>query len=348
MPRILVTGYCQAVGLAHALQSLLPDAEVAADAAHASLSPPARQAFAERLRTVDYWFPANYAQVRDWPGFSALVQHTRVVPAPYFWFAGFHPDLCHVRARSTGKLLVPEYNSAIVAWAYRHGVPVDRVPRLFDAEVFAAVGYLDAWDDAVAIMRRDLVALGWRANEADALYLSLKQQGLFMHSINHPTPGVFVELGKLLARRAGLAYDDQRAHGLVDTLATGDNFPVYPELAPLLGVASPGYVWRSGKQRLQGVETFAAFWYGQYAAQTAGPEDLLLEHYARADRLDAIRDTACFAAAMHDRMPTAHARFDEDAYLARYPDVAEAVRRGDFPSGERHYLAFGAREGRIA
>lgn len=43
-----------------------------------------------------------------------------------------------------------------------------------------------------------------------------------------------------------------------------------------------------------------------------------------------------------------HSQFDEAAYLALYPDVAEAVRRGDYASGEAHYLATGKAEFRAA
>jgi hypothetical protein len=38
--------------------------------------------------------------------------------------------------------------------------------------------------------------------------------------------------------------------------------------------------------------------------------------------------------------------FDEKAYLAANPDVAEAVRRGKLASGREHYLATGYYEGR--
>ncbi len=43
----------------------------------------------------------------------------------------------------------------------------------------------------------------------------------------------------------------------------------------------------------------------------------------------------------------APAGFDEAWYLAQYPDVAEAVRRGDIASGLEHFLASGRREGRF-
>ncbi|WP_250492645.1 glycosyltransferase domain-containing protein [Caballeronia sp. GAWG1-1] len=39
--------------------------------------------------------------------------------------------------------------------------------------------------------------------------------------------------------------------------------------------------------------------------------------------------------------------FNEAAYLARYPDVAEAVVRGHIPSGLAHYEAHGRKEGRL-
>jgi SAM-dependent methyltransferase len=39
--------------------------------------------------------------------------------------------------------------------------------------------------------------------------------------------------------------------------------------------------------------------------------------------------------------------FDEAWYLVSYPDVAEAVARGEFASGRAHYLGYGRREGRL-
>jgi GT2 family glycosyltransferase len=41
------------------------------------------------------------------------------------------------------------------------------------------------------------------------------------------------------------------------------------------------------------------------------------------------------------------ARFDERAYLEENPDVAEAIARGDVPSGYAHYLTYGQHEGRL-
>ena len=40
--------------------------------------------------------------------------------------------------------------------------------------------------------------------------------------------------------------------------------------------------------------------------------------------------------------------FDEAFYLERYPGVAEAVARGEFESGEEHFILFGQAEGRLA
>ncbi len=38
--------------------------------------------------------------------------------------------------------------------------------------------------------------------------------------------------------------------------------------------------------------------------------------------------------------------FDEQGYLRCYPDVARAVRLGQFPNGYAHYVMYGQREGR--
>ncbi|MFC1849282.1 glycosyltransferase [candidate division CSSED10-310 bacterium] len=41
-------------------------------------------------------------------------------------------------------------------------------------------------------------------------------------------------------------------------------------------------------------------------------------------------------------------KFDEQKYLALYPEIAEAVQRGDMPSGYYHFINFGRSENRVA
>lgn len=41
------------------------------------------------------------------------------------------------------------------------------------------------------------------------------------------------------------------------------------------------------------------------------------------------------------------ADYSEDAYLDRYPDVAEAVKAGEFSSGRHHFEDYGKQEGRV-
>ena len=44
----------------------------------------------------------------------------------------------------------------------------------------------------------------------------------------------------------------------------------------------------------------------------------------------------------------ASAFYNEQTYLADNPDVAAAVRAGEFPDGFRHWLEYGQSEGRTA
>jgi hypothetical protein len=57
--------------------------------------------------------------------------------------------------------------------------------------------------------------------------------------------------------------------------------------------------------------------------------------------------TAPKAADAQGAEDAAAAGFNEAWYLAEYPDVAEALRRGDLRSGLEHFLAFGRKEGRL-
>lgn len=78
------------------------------------------------------------------------------------------------------------------------------------------------------------------------------------------------------------------------------------------------------------------------------------------DTLSAIRRLALVGGKAADNMVTVNKgvirdliklgladRFDEEWYLDRYNDVAEAVRKGALPSGFDHYASAGIYEGRI-
>lgn len=103
--RILVSGYCQTGGIAAALAALLPGDEVRAQPLPAAAD---AAALAAALDWADTWVPyMDYAAVAAAPAIAALLPGRRVQPMPQVSFPAFHPDICYLRDRRTGALLVP-------------------------------------------------------------------------------------------------------------------------------------------------------------------------------------------------------------------------------------------------
>lgn len=301
MRHIVVSSNCHIGGLAAALSSLLVQDKITALPFKVPANPAEEAEYVAAVRGADVWISIGNEELVERHGLRESRPGFQFLHCPDIVFTAFHPDLCYLTRISTGRAVEPHYNSSIVAWAYRHGLPAARVPALFTRENFHALGYLSRWQHSVAMLRQLFESTGW-AGEFDAFMLNIQRRGNFMHSINHPRPEVLVRLGMMLAVRLG-ADPSVYARDLVvpDAFADDNVWPLYPEIADALGLPTTGYVWRMwGRNRLGSVAEYVDYAYAQYAAHGLRPDDFKVDAWRVPDmeyRLDAVLGPLLEAAA---------------------------------------------------
>lgn len=282
---ILVTTYCQTMGLASALRSLFPLAKVEArEPLRKDEEDPA--AFARRLAATDAWINVEIGD-EYYTGAEASAANPKLtyVRVPLVEFDVFHPDLCGV---TDGASSVMKYTSRIAAWTYSKSVAPAKAAGYFNATTFANLGYLSRWDPAVTRLKANFAASDLK-DDFDWFYRRIKRTGVFMYTQSHPKPYVLAELAKLVAVRLG------RERGVLDLdISAHDKlslfiWPVYPEIARNLSVPSNGYVWKiDDDRRVEGLETFLAQSYGAYQTKGIAPDTITIPGIRMADLGDAI------------------------------------------------------------
>jgi hypothetical protein len=187
-------------------------------------------------------FDVVISQVSDWDGHIPLritrlrEQRLPVVYLPSLVFPGFHPDITYIHG-SDGLVhgLGTDYHSIIVASAFTLGLPAQRVPGLFNAYIFAGLGYWDVFEAAKIALFTNFDQEGTDLRSLFDLWM--QQAGQFMYTINHPHILVLATLCRLMLIRAGhLDLIAPLPEGIDDYLATHFTWPTYPALAKRIGV----------------------------------------------------------------------------------------------------------------
>ncbi|MEZ5177726.1 MAG: WcbI family polysaccharide biosynthesis putative acetyltransferase [Acidimicrobiales bacterium] len=260
---IVVMSNCQTGGLHAALAAMLPDDQVTSlawlGAEPAGLRP--------LLADADVWvcsIPRSQAEAIAADCGAA----PRIVVVPTVWFPAFHPDHTPLLLRRGGELegAVGPYHSKICAWGWTHGFSVDDVLSCFRPDVFAGLGYFDAWAPAVAELRgifepTDVDFAGW--------FLPLGRRGAFMLTNNHPRIDALVQLARSVAvlldadpELVRYGWEQVLPDGL---LASSVVWPLYPAVADVLDL--PGaYVWRLASGELIDLPTFVGRCMDRYAS----------------------------------------------------------------------------------
>ncbi len=254
--RIAVIGNCQARGVARCLSVLAPKARI-------DYRPMGRLGKDQRslealARTLDQHdlvftqvFPTGFFPDGGSDALLARLPKARYFPA--IVFSAFHPDLVYVgdlESMATTRLVpspLHTYHSAIVLFAHLRGIPAQRIPRLFREEVFAELGYFDAWPHAASELAASAAVAGFDLAQ-DLVRWSRK--GAFMHTINHPRLSVLADLTARLMREAGIEpagipVEDYLADDLLDDTI----WPIYPPVAALYGLSGSYLFKRRGKAR---------------------------------------------------------------------------------------------------
>jgi hypothetical protein len=235
--RVAIIGTCQVVGLAAAARRLLPGAEV--NAWHVGVHPTDSDG---DLLALLPGFDVVVSQLPDWDEHIPLrITRLRerglpVVYLPVVGFPGFHPDITYIRG-SNGFVhgLETDYHSVIIASAFTLGLPDWRVPELFNAYIFAELGYFEVFEAAKTAL---FANFGRERIDLHPLFdVWMQQAGQFMYTINHPHILVLATLCRLALARAGhLDATAPLPESIEDNLATHFVWPTYPALARRIGV----------------------------------------------------------------------------------------------------------------
>jgi len=235
--RVAIIGTCQVVGLAAAARRLLPGAEV--NAWHVGVHPKDSD---EDLLALLRGYDMVISQLSDWDEHIPLritrlrEQGFPVVYLPSLAFPGFHPDIAYIRG-SEGFVhgLENDYHSVIIASAFTLGLPEWRVPELFNAYIFAELGYFEVFEAAKTAL---FANFGREDIDLHPLFdVWMQQAGQFMYTINHPHILVLAMLCRLALARAGhLDATAPLPEGIDDNLAMHFVWPTYPALARRIGL----------------------------------------------------------------------------------------------------------------
>ena len=162
---------------------------------------------------------------------AILATGCKVVPFPVFSISSYHPDCIYFRLKDHNiQSPLLDYNSAIVAAAHIEGLSVGQAETLFNAYTYASVGYLAAIEAGEMSFRRRMHGMGH-----DYQALIARHNSPFMHSINHPKIWILFECAKIVLSTAGIPMRIS-AKMPDDELAMSAVWPVYPEIAKIMGL----------------------------------------------------------------------------------------------------------------
>ncbi len=272
--RIIISANCQTYGIAAALSAMC---DIPPPVCIQNIGVPAetlREQLLKELQTADVFIYANNNAIalELAPQFALKV---KTLKAPVISFHAFHPDLCYAYHRETKQFTRDNYNSVIALWAYTNHLPIERAASLYRAEVYAALGYFEAWPAAIRQMQTAFEDSHLKADFRE-FYMALKREGCFMHTVNHPRLPVLLLLTKLIARHLGLEMRREISPGQINDNLNGQIWPIYPEIAENLALEGGSYVWKYIKdcRFIDGVPNYLAAKYEDYRSQGLTPQDL--------------------------------------------------------------------------
>jgi tetratricopeptide (TPR) repeat protein len=245
--RVAILGNCQAYGLGSCLRALAPDAEVMtfkwADIRDATDA----ERLAARLEDCDAVLSHPTKSIAM-PVLATTALERRVKALhriPSIHFTGFHPDVVWLphppwKGRPTP---MGAYHSGLAMACFTLGLPQDRTVELFNAFIYAALGYFEEYAKAVQYHTKVGLELGFDL----ARLMTLDGQGRpFVHVPNHPTIGLLFELSRQICDRLGISA--QTAEPPPDLFAGHAVWPVYPEIARRIGCEG-SLIFKTGRRR---------------------------------------------------------------------------------------------------
>jgi len=234
---IAIIGGCQAEGLKVSTQALLPRANVSAW--HVGVNPPdAPDVILKKLKGFDWVF----TQITSGPGLETLQfenlqrELNRVHFIPTVVFSGFHPDVTYIFAPDRLISAVhSDFHSKLAVAGFLLGLSPRRTSELYNAVVFAELGYFDVFEASRIAMEDMLRESGFDISGMVEGWL--REIGSFMYMINHPNVALLAALCRDTYVRVGLLPAGSQVPKIAkDHLAESFTWPLYPSLAKRLGL----------------------------------------------------------------------------------------------------------------
>jgi hypothetical protein len=125
-------------------------------------------------------------------------------------------------------------HSLISIACYLLDLPAQRAASLFNAYIFAEMGYFSAYTASYEVMVRDFDAAGYNLRGMPERWMATN--GSFMYTINHPSISVLSHLAAIALMQADLIDSDTTVpEGVDDYLHEHLVAPVFPEIARRIG-----------------------------------------------------------------------------------------------------------------
>jgi hypothetical protein len=260
--KILVSSNCQTGGIALCLRTLFRSAEIQARPITLRDLGTGREVYRGLLSSTDVWVTIGQEAIAS--DFPRLI----VKKIPTIRFSAFQPDQVRAHSGTTERrirCLDSNDHSAIVLWSWRRGLTVQEAQKLFNRDVFQALGYLKRWDMDEAALRESFVACGL---DFSRVWNKIKRRGIFMHADTHPKLLLLAEIAKQIAIQLGAGdsiYDEPIHEFLPDALSI-EVWPVYPPIANHFGLEGM-YRWRFRDRYVNSLPAYIAGAYKSYEDQ---------------------------------------------------------------------------------
>lgn len=270
--KIAVIGNCQTTGIANAL-----NASGLAEAEAVDLGIVRAHGLTEHVAAAlpNYdWIVVQSLDVYDaLPEYAPFkIDNLRsvspnVVVVPSISFSGFHPDCTAIIDPAAGTVRTPvgEYSSALIGAAFALGLSPERCERLFNAYVYARMGYFNEGQKAKLFLQSYSQDCGMDLSATMAEWFARGHS--FMHTYNHPAGFAVEGVAKLAAERMGLPSAAVTLE--TDNLAVNTIWPTYPEIAERLGVKGSLEFKVAGSDERIGLREMIA---GSYDAYSRFPD----------------------------------------------------------------------------
>jgi hypothetical protein len=239
--KILIVGNCQSGGFGRVFKKMLPNDEVSSFTISNKNLPRILASAAESHITFSQGI-LNRTEISDQIE-DALTQAGNVHKIPRILFNGYFPDVTFVPDLTSKTSASPaDYHSAIAIAGFLDGRSPRDTARLYNAFVYASLGYFDAFAIARDVFLKHCMDLGL---DMSAKFDSWGANGPFMYAINHPSIRVIADIAYAAAEKAGLNPQTIDPDTVVDNLKLALNWPIYPGIAKKLGVQGSMRITRS-------------------------------------------------------------------------------------------------------